>query len=269
MEPGTGDFIFRDRAAGARQSIRVYFHRPRSAGRDARIIIALHGFDRAARAFRDVLVGEAERRGQLVLVPEFDGEAFPGVHACNYGNVTLAPPSTTVVPRDRWTFGLVDRLFEHVRRTIGSERRTFGLFGNSAGAQYVLRYLALMEGAAVDQAVASNCGWYILPDLAADYPIGMAGLHLDDGHLRRYLARRLIILLGDADTDRAASDLPRMPEAMAQGAHRLERGLWYFNHCRQLADRLGVPFGWRLEIVAEAGHVSQEIFDRAARTLAS
>jgi hypothetical protein len=108
-----------------------------------------------------------------------------------------------------------------------------------------------------------------VPALATDYPIGMAGLDLDEGCLRRYLARRLTILLGDADTDAAAPDLPRMPEAMAQGAHRLERGLWYFSHCKQLAERLGVPFGWTLESVAAAGHVSQEIFDQAAGILES
>ena len=60
-----------------------------------------------------------------------------------------------------------------------------------------------------------------------------------------------------------------MAEAMAQGSHRLERGLWYFKHCKQLAEHLGVHFGWKLEIVAGAGHVSQQIFDQAAKILAS
>ena len=45
---------------------------------------------------------------------------------------------------------------------------------------------------------------YMLPDLAVDYPVGMGGLDLDETHLRRYLGRHLIILLGDADTDSAA-----------------------------------------------------------------
>ena len=108
-----------------------------------------------------------------------------------------------------------------MRAAVGSNRKTFGLFGNSAGAQYVLRYLALTDGTAVEAGVAANCGAYMLPDLAIDHPVGMGGLDLDEAHLRRYLGRRLIVLLGDADTDSAAHDLPRDAPAIAQGPHRL------------------------------------------------
>ena len=107
----------------------------------------------------------------------------------------------------------------------------------------------------------------MLPDLAVDYPVGMGGLDLDESYLRRYLGRRLIILLGDADTDSAAPDLPRSETAMAQGPHRLARGLWHFEHCKQVANQLSGRFGWELEIVPEAGHVDQQIFDRAASIL--
>jgi hypothetical protein len=269
MREGTGSFVFSDDAIGRDRSIRVFYFCPESSVRDARVMIAMHGLDRAAAEFRDVLVGRAARNGQIVLVPEFDEEAFPGVYAYNYGNVRLVPPSLTVRPRTLWNFGVVDRLFRHVRTSIGSNRETFGLFGNSAGSQYVLRYLALTEAPAIDVAVASNCGIYMLPDLTVDYPTGMGGLDLDGSHQRRYLGRRLIILLGDADTDRAAPDLPRSETAMAQGPHRLARGLWYFEHCKKVADRLDVELGWKLEIVPGAGHVSQQIFDRAAGLLAN
>jgi hypothetical protein len=48
MDAGLASFVFTDDAAGARRSILVFFFRPRSSGRDARIVIAMHGFDRAA-----------------------------------------------------------------------------------------------------------------------------------------------------------------------------------------------------------------------------
>ena len=269
LHEGAGCFVFSDDAAGTRRSIRIFYVRPQSSVRDARVVIAMHGLDRAAADFRDVLAGQAERNGQIVLVPEFDAEAFPDVYAYNYGNVRLAPPSPTVLPRSLWNFGIIDRLFHYVRISVGSNRQTFGLFGNSAGSQFVLRYLALNEAAAVDLAVASNSGMYMLPDLAVDYPVGMGGLDLDETHLRRYLGRRLIILLGDADTDSAAPDLPRSGTAMAQGPHRLARGLWHFGHCKKVADRLDVQLDWKLEVVPEAGHVSQQIFDRALKILAN
>jgi hypothetical protein len=199
--------------------------------------------------------------------PEFDAQQFPDVFAYNFGGVRRPPPNNIVLPRDQWNFHVIENLFQHVRILLRSNQKTFGLFGNSAGSQHVLRYLALNEAPSVDRAVASNSGVYMLPDLTLDYPLGMGGLDLDENQLRRYLGRRLIILLGDADTAASAPDLPRDDFAMAQGPHRLTRGQWYFEHCAKLAERLATPFGWRLQTVHGAGHVSQEVFERAANIL--
>jgi hypothetical protein len=267
LSEDSGSFTYSDRAAQAERAIRVFYSCPQTGVRDAPIIIAMHGMDRAAAKFRDVMAAQCARNGQTVLVPECDAHQFPDFYAYNFGGVRLPPPSNTVLPREHWNFGIIDRLFAHVRASIGSTRRSFGLFGNSAGAQFVLRYLALTEARAVDAAVAANCGVYMLPDLTAEYPIGMGGLDLDDGHLHSYLGRRLVILLGEADNDPSAPDLPRMDYAMAQGSHRLARGLWHFEHCKNLAERLGVHFGWRLEIAHGAGHVGQQIYGQGADIL--
>jgi hypothetical protein len=267
MKQGLGSFVFCDDAAGARRSIRVFHFRPPSSVRDARIVVAMHGFDRAASDFRDRLVDAAARHRLIVLVPEFDAEAFPDAYAYNYGNVRRTPPSATVLTPNLWTFGIIDRLFQHAQAAIGSVWDTFGLFGLSAGAQYVFRYLALTDASAVDTAVAANCGWYMLPDLTVDYPLGMGGLHLDSSYLSRYLGRHLVVLLGDADNASAAPDLPRNEAAMAQGENRLARGLWHFKHCKELARHHGAAFGWKLEILPGAGHVSQQVYDRAAKIL--
>lgn len=267
MSPGVGFFVFSDRAVPARGSIRVFYSCPSTEVRNAPIVIAMHGVDRAAAAFRDALVDRATRNGQIVLVPEFDVHQFPDVHAYNFGGVRLPPPDNTILSREDWNFGTIDRLFQHVRRAIVSNRSTFGLLGISAGAQYVLRYLALTDAVAVDRAVASNSGAYMLPDLEAEYPVGMGGLDMNDLHLRRYFDRPLVILLGGADTDMSAPDLPRNDVAMAQGPHRLARGNWYFKHCTALADRFAGRLHWKLEIAQGVGHVSQQIFDRAVDLL--
>ena len=269
LHRGAGSFEFADGAAGPARSIRVFFLCPKTTSPRSHIVIAMHGLDRAASQFRDVFAGVAERNDQIVLVPEFNLNQFPDVYAYNFGGVRLPPPRNTIFPREAWNFTIIDRLFQRVRLAIGSSRSTFGFFGNSAGSQYVLRCLALTGPTAVDVAVASNSGIYMLPDLACDYPTGMGGLGLDEGSLRRFLSKRLVLLLGEADADSAAPDLPRGDVAAAQGAHRLARGRWYFDHCRKLSKSLGVPFGWRLETVPGAGHTSQQIFDRASELLSA
>ena len=269
----TGDaaglFIFHDPAAGTRGSMRVFYARPTSIGHDTRVVFAMHGFDRAAAGFRDCWLDHAHRLGLLVLVPEFDAEAFPGAHGYNFGNARSPDPDGAMVPRKLWNFGILDRVFEQARASLDLGCKTFSLFGNSAGGQYVLRYMALTAGSSVDVAISSNCGIYMLPDLAVDYPNGMGGLDLDESFLRRYLARQVVILLSEADTDSLAPDLPRGEAALAQGPHRLARGLWHFDRCRTLAAHLGVDFGWRLERLPGAHHVDPKIFDRAAEIVAA
>lgn len=261
-----GFFVFEDQAAGERQSVRVFYFLPDKITADTRIIIGMHGLDRKASDFRNVLAPPASHHQMIVLIPEFDAEAFPDVYAYNYGNVTSGPGSAAL-PRERWTFGIIERLFKHVRDSLGSRRQTFGLFGNSAGSQFVLRYLALIGRDLVDHAVASNSGIYMLPDLEIPYPSGMGGINLDKAALSRYFGARLTILLGECDSDGKAFDLPRDEEAMAQGPHRLARGIWHFNLCQGLATSSGRQLTWQMEIIPDAGHVDQKIFDRAIAIL--
>jgi hypothetical protein len=86
-----GFFVYFDRAAQAHRAIRVFYSCPRSGVRDAPIIIAMHGIDRAAAEFRDVMTVQSARNGQIVLVPEFDSHQFPDFYAYNFGGVRLPP----------------------------------------------------------------------------------------------------------------------------------------------------------------------------------
>jgi hypothetical protein len=142
LHEGAGSFLFSDDVVGARRSIRIFYFCPQLSVRDARVVIAMHGLDRAAAEFCGVLTGQAERNGQIILVPEFDAEAFPGVHAYNYGNVRLAPPSPTVLPRNLWSCGIIDRLFD----TCGSPSAPIGR------PSYVWQFCRLSVCAALSRA---------------------------------------------------------------------------------------------------------------------
>ena len=67
MGHGAGDFVFSDLAASARDSMRVFYFCPQRTKPDTQIVIAMHGFDRAASAFRDSLITVAERLRLLVM----------------------------------------------------------------------------------------------------------------------------------------------------------------------------------------------------------
>jgi hypothetical protein len=264
MERGSGTFVFADAAAGTKGALPVHYYRPVTHGPRDRILIVMSGFDRAARYFRDCWVSRAENLNILVVAPEFDQENFPGAPEYNYGNVGSADGLNN---RDAWTFGIVDRLFREVKQATSSKRSRFSLFGHSAGAQFVHRYLAFAQQDLTEIVISANAGWYMRPDPNTAYPAGVAGTGFNDGDLRRFLASHMVILLGDADADENAPDLPKNPEANAQGAHRLARGLFHFDQCKAMADSLGAPFGWRLVIAPGVGHDDAEVAVAASEVL--
>jgi hypothetical protein len=264
MECGSGAFVFDDVAAGKRKALTVYYHRPSAHEPHDRILFVMSGFDRAASHFRDHWIPYAEDLSILVVAPEFDQESFPGAPEYNYGNVGSTQGLNN---REVWTFGIIDRLFRKVKRTTGSERAGFSLFGHSAGAQFVHRYLAFERQGPAEMVIAANAGWYMLPDQDMAYPAGVAGTGFDDEDLRRFLASPLVILLGDADADENARDLPKNPEAIAQGPHRLARGLAHFDQCQAIAGRLRTPFGWRLVVAAGVGHDDAQVAAAASDVL--
>ena len=47
----------------------------------------MHGIDRAAAEFRNVMAPQAARNGQMVLVPESDIHQFPDFYSYNFGGV--------------------------------------------------------------------------------------------------------------------------------------------------------------------------------------
>lgn len=266
---GSGRFSFADPALGAGAAMSVHYHCPDDVGADAPIVFLLHGLDRAAAFFRDCWVEHAERFGFVVVAPEFDAARFPDIAHYNYGNVR-APEHEggSFEARERWTFLVLDRLFPAVREAVGSRRTTFSLFGHSAGAQFVHRYVALTGGALVDLAVCGNAGWYMMPDRGLPYPAGLGGLAVSDDDLRAYLAKPIVLLLGEADNDPAGIGLPSSPAAAAQGPHRLARGRYYFEFCRREAERVNAAFAWRLVTVPGVGHGDREIAAPAAELIA-
>jgi len=268
MPGGSGTFLLHDQAAGLRGSLRIFYYRPATHGVRDPILFALSGSDRAAAYIRDCWAAHADSLNALIVAPEFDQVAFPDALAYNYGNVgTFNNHVNSIRPREVWSYNILGRLFEYVRHATFSQRSQFTLFGHSAGAQFAHRFLALTRRGLADPVICANAGWYMLPDNGVEYPAGAAGTGFGDDDLRRYLASRMIILLGEADINETEEGLPRSAAALAQGGHRLARGMFYFDHCKNVASQLDAPFGWSLSTAPGVGHDDAEIVAAAVKIL--
>ena len=205
IAPGTsGSFEFNGYAPLRDRPVRVWFDAPAGDLRAAKVLVVMHGQSRTAQDYRDAWVSEARRYGALLIVPEFSEALYPGSDAYNLGNVGREPES-------RWTYSLIEPLVDFVRADVGSRSDGYYLFGHSAGAQFVHRFLLLKPQNRVTRAVSANAGWYTAPEAGVDFPYGLRGGPVSDSGLRSALADSLTVLLGENDTDPNDADLRSTP----------------------------------------------------------
>lgn len=264
----TGSGMFeRTEAAGANpEPQRVYYHRPAQWAPDGRIVFVMHGLDRDADRYLNEWRDLSDRHGFLLVVPEFAKSKFPGDAWYNFGG--MVDEGGRPRPRAQWSFGVLDRVFGELKAALGVKRPAYSLYGHSAGAQFVHRFLLFAPSASVEMAVAANAGWYTLPLFTDDFPYGLKNSPADAAAVRAFLARPLVLQLGEADNDPAHHNLRRTPEADRQGLHRLARGLNYMEVGRREAARLGAPLAWRVVTVPGVGpsnglmaaHAAAELF---------
>jgi poly(3-hydroxybutyrate) depolymerase len=265
LAAGSGQFEREETAGATAERQRVFYHRPEAWAPSERIVVVMHGVNRDADRYRDQWRALADQYGFLLIVPEFSQTKFPGDSWYNFGGMVDEQGK----PRDRaqWSFDVVDRVVADVRRLSGAERRGYSLYGHSAGAQFAHRFLLFAASPAVEMAVAANAGWYTLPVADEAFPYGLKGSPATEADVRAFLARPLVLQLGEADTDSEHSSLRRTPEANRQGPHRFARGKNFMTVAEIEAKRLGVPLAWKLVTVPGVGHSNGKMAEHAAREL--
>lgn len=245
----------------------VWYQLPERVTAGTPVVVVMHGVRRDADRYRDEWAGLAAAYGFIVIVPEFSQADFP--RSAGYNSGYFAEADGTPRPRGQWAFAAIEPLFDEVRRRFGTAAPRYTLYGHSAGAQFVHRYVMFMPEGRIGQAIAANAGWYTMPDPATAFPYGLAGAPVAPEALAAALARPLTIMLGTQDNDPAASDLRTTPEANRQGPHRFARGQSFFAAARAQTERTGARLGWRMEFVPGVGHSNRLMAEAAARLIAA
>jgi poly(3-hydroxybutyrate) depolymerase len=260
--PGRREHLDVDFAGGR---IRVWTYEPSSATPDSRVVIVLHGVLRNGEEYREPWIPIADRRGCVVLVPEFSEREWPGSRSYHQGNTrdVIGRPN----PEERWTYSAIDAVFDRYRAASGNRTERYFIFGHSAGAQFLHRMILLKPDARYEAAFPANAGMYTLPDLDAEWTRGLKGTATDAARLKRVLERRVVVLLGEADTDPEDKYLPKGRDAMAQGPHRFARGRHFYEKAKAAAAALGADFRWELRTVPGVGHDNAKMAPAAAEAM--
>lgn len=249
LTPGSGRFEIQHDG----RTLPVWYFLPEQVRPDSPVLIVMHGVNRDADRYRDEWLPHARKYGFILAAPEFSEKAFPG--------------SEGYTLEGRGAFGFIEPVFDAVKAATGNRSERYHLYGHSAGAQFVHRYLYFQPQARVAQAVAANAGWWTMPDLTIDFPYGLKGSPVQPDALKAMLQRPLIVLLGTEDTDPNHANLRRTPEAMAQGPHRFARGHAFFDAGKRSATVLDVPFGWQLATAPGVAHMDSGMAAFAVRWL--
>jgi poly(3-hydroxybutyrate) depolymerase len=251
LRPGRAAHPFVDVGAPGRM-VTLHSYRAAAFTSDRPVVIVQHGMKRNGDEYRDFWIPAADRHGLLIVAPTFADADWPS--AASYNNGMVLDGEGRARPRANWAYHLPARLFALLRLTGITRRHRAYLYGHSAGGQFVHRLLSTTGGAAFQEVVAGNPGWYSLPTLDQPFPGGLGGLGLGPADLARLLTYPLTILAGDRDIATDDPNLPGDPQALAQGPHRFARAHNYLSAGRAAAADLGVACAWRLVVVPGVGH---------------
>jgi hypothetical protein len=263
--PGSMSLPYFDPAFPDRQLL-LHSARPAMWHPGMPILFVHHGVARNGRDYRDYWLPHTDKCGILVIAIEFPEATFPEYLWYNFGN--LHAKDGTPNPSEQWTFGIDTRLFDALLDQGITTTKQYGLFGHSAGGQYVHRMLSFGYRDRVAVAVSANAGTYAMPDLGIDWPWGLGATALTADDLPEWLGFPLTIMAGTNDTKTTGRFFPKGPKSLKQGPTRYARAHAYLGTARDAAAALGATLAWRVIDVPGVGHDGRGMSDAAAPVIA-
>ena len=111
------------------RTLPVWYFLPENVKADAPVLIVMHGVNRDADRYRNDWMPHAQRYGLILAAPEFSQKDFPETEGYSL--------------EAKGAFGFIEPVFDAVKAATGNRSERFHLYGHSAGAQFVHRYLYL------------------------------------------------------------------------------------------------------------------------------
>jgi hypothetical protein len=243
--------------------IQTFIYTPKSINAKTRILIVMSGMERNSDEYLDSWTKWAKKNNYIAVSPMFDDKNWDGSRGYNLGNVFTGNEGRGELnPRSKWSFTILEGIHQQIRTDYKITDEEFDIFGHSAGAQFVHRFVLFSPEARVRYAVVANAGWFTLPDLDLEFSYGLKHplLSFTKNDLITWTNKRIILMRGTEDTSREGV-LRKTPEADAQGKNRFERSQFMFDKIKAVNPKTN----WQLIDVPKVGH-DQKGMARAAQS---
>ncbi|OQP53511.1 hypothetical protein A4R26_05880 [Niastella populi] len=276
IKAGSGKFSFANSRNG--KQVTVHYYLPKTLNKNSPVLFVMHGAGRNGGPYRDTWVEHADRYNVLVLAPEYSDDKYPGFWNYNLAgmisDVKVNKERTGIdsykinSKKEEWVFDDFDEIFDAVKDSLKLKVKTYDMFGHSAGGQILHRLAMFKPGSKANRILASNSGWYTVPDSTALFPYGLKNSTATKKLLTKAFKAQLIVFLGEKDNENEKrGDLVRSAEVDVQGTGRLARGKYFYTKAKQYADALRVGLKWKLVIVPDVGHDHIAMGNAAAKYL--
>ncbi|HDL6615430.1 TPA: hypothetical protein PXJ33_000365 [Yersinia enterocolitica] len=264
LPTGSGSFHFT--VPQSTKKIEVFSYQPPEANARTPIVFVLTGLNRDADKYRDDWVENARKNKLIVIAPHFSQQDYPGSDGYNQGNI-INSQTGKLNPQGEWAFSVIDSLFAEMQKQGITQQKSYYLFGNSAGCQFVHRMLTLMPAPKVKAAICAAAGWWTMPTPQTPWPYGLdnAPITVSQQQLAHYFALPVLITVGGKDDNPNHPLLRRSPQAQAQGDSRLQRAKAYFMAAEQQARHNIMPFNWQFTILSGVAHSGSKMSAYAAQ----
>lgn len=250
---GSGTFIF----SFNNIDIEVFYHVPAAYSASSKVVFALHGGSRDAEGVRNNMIQKSIEYNFVLIAPKFSSQNFSLGDGYNLGNVYDDgdnPSTSTLNDEDEWSFSIIEPLFDSVVSSLSLTEEKYNLFGFSAGAQFVHRFIQFKPNARFNKVVAGAAGWYTVPDNNIPFPYGLDNSILINTNLSNLLSKDLYIQVGALDNDPNSVGLRHNEYADAQGLNRVTRAVHFFESGQNIAESSNYNLNWSLHIIQGAGH---------------
>ena len=237
----------------------VFYHLPKTIDNDTKVLFVVHGNTRNADDYLNSWIRLTKDKNIAIFAPHFKRSSF-----ISFNTLQMSTSNGKIrTDTDLYLHNSIDTLFKYIKTKFKLNDKLYYIYGHSAGAQFVHRYLLMSDNPSVNKAVAANAGWYTFLN-GADFPYGVKNppISLTDSNVKKFLSTNLYILIGTNDID-VDSSINKSKGAQKQGINRLQRAKNFFTYTESIVEQNNLEFKWKYQAVPGAPH-SNKVMSRAA-----
>ena len=237
----------------------VFYHLPKTIDNDTKVLFVVHGNTRNADDYLNTWIRLTKDKNIAIFAPHFKRSSF-----ISFNTLQMSTSNGKIrTDTDLYLHNSIDTLFKYIKTKFKLNDKLYDIYGHSAGAQFVHRYLLMSDNPSVNKAVAANAGWYTFLN-GADFPYGVKNppISLTDSNVKKFLSTNLYILIGTNDID-VDSSINKSKGAQKQGINRLQRAKNFFTYTESIVEQNNLEFKWKYQAVPGAPH-SNKVMSKAA-----